>query len=244
MENRQEIAVGRGETGTAMVEARVDPPPGRVERRKARTRQRILEVAETLVRERSVEAVTLDDIADAADIARRSFYHHFDSKHDILVPIARAHTRSLNRRIDLLIEKLPDPAEVVAVGLRHTLRGFVADPLCAWFILHSGLPHDRLREGIGESAARDLERGVHTGRFQLPNQTVLGDIFSGAIVGVLSAYLRNTLTEADLDDVAEYALRLLGLPRSEAHEIAHRPLPPLPADPGEPARHTDPITTE
>ncbi len=205
----------------------------RVARRRERTRQRILEVAEDLVRERGVEAVTIDDITDAADIARRSFYHHFESKHDLLVPVARAHTRSLNRRIDRLIENLDDPAEVVAVGLRHTLRGFVDDPLCAWFILHSGLPHDRLREGIGESAARDLERGVKTGRFLLPNPQVLGDLFSGAVVGVLSAYLNGTVGEADLDDVVEYMLRLLGVPPQDAREITRRPLPPLPADPGE-----------
>jgi AcrR family transcriptional regulator len=230
----------------AAAEAQPVPPAGdgggetdRVARRRARTRRRILEVAEALVRERGVEGVTIDDITEAADIARASFYHHFDSKHDLLVPVARAHTRSLNRRIDRLIENLADPAEVVAVGLRHSLRGFVDDPLCAWFILYSGLPHDRLREGIGESAARDLERGVSTGRFLLPNQKVLGDLFSGAVVGVLSAYLAGTLGEADLDDVVEYMLRLLGVPPSDAREITHRPLSPLPEDPGEENAQTD-----
>jgi AcrR family transcriptional regulator len=236
-----------GETASRETEAVPPAADGRgerdrVTRRRARTRQRILEVAEALARERGVEGVTIDDITDGADIARGSFYHHFDSKHDLLVPIARAHTRSLNRRIDRLIENLPDPAEVVAVGLRHTLRGFVDDPLCAWFILYSGLPHDRLREGIGESAARDLGRGVNTGRFLLPNQKVLGDLFSGAVVGVLSAYLTGTLSEADLDDVVEYMLRLLGVPPSDAREITHRPLSPLPKDPGDEKAETESTT--
>jgi len=209
------------------------PATGRVARRRARTQQRIVEVAEALVRARGVDAVTLDEIADAADIARRSFYHHFESKHALLVPIARTRTQALNRRIDRLIEGRADPAEVVAIGLRHTLRGFAADPLCAWFILHSGLPHDRLREGIGDSAARDLERGARTRRFHLVNTRVLVDLFGGAIVGTLSSYLAGTIGETDLDDVVEYALRVLGVPLREAHEIAHRPLPPLPEDRGE-----------
>ena len=208
-------------------------PTGRVERRRALTRQRILAVAEELVRDRGIEAVTIDEITEAADIARRSFYHHFDSKHDLLVPVARAHTRSLNRSIDCLVENLSDPAEIVSIGLRHTLRGILDDPLCCWFILRSGLPLDRLREGIGESAARDLERGVRTGRFVIPNQAVLGDMLSGAVVGVLSAYLGGSRTEADLDDAVEYVLRLLGVPPAEAREITHRPLPPLPPDPGQ-----------
>jgi AcrR family transcriptional regulator len=217
---------------------------GRVERRRARTRQRILEVAEGLVRSRGVEAVTIDEITAAADIARRSFYHHFDSKHDLLVPVARARTRSLNRSIDCLIEHLSDPAEIVAIGLRHTLRGILDDPLCCWFILRSGLPLDRLREGIGESAARDLERGVRSGRFVIPNQAVLGDMLSGAVVGVLSAYLGGSRTEADLDDAVEGVLRLLGVPLAEAREITHRPLPPLPSEPAEGPRQSQPEPTE
>ena len=208
------------------------PVIGRVERRRARTRKRILEVAEVLVRARGVEAVTIDDITDGADIARRSFYHHFDSKHDLLVPIARARTRALNRRIDRLIEDLTDPAEIVSIGLRHTLRGIVDDPLCRWFILRSGLPHDRLSEGIGDSAARDIDRGVQAGRFRLPNRPVLEHMLGGAVVGVLSAHLAGALTDADLDDAVEYVLRVLGVPPDEAREITRRPLPPLHEEPG------------
>lgn len=214
---------------------RKDPPAtretGRVERRRARTRQRILEVAEELVRGRGVEAVTIDEITEAADIARRSFYLHFDSKHDLLVPVAHARTRSLNRSIDRLIQNVSDPAEIVSIGLRHTLRGILDDPLCGWFILRSGLPFDRLREGIGESAARDLERGVRCGRFVIPNPKVLGDVLSGAVIGVLTAYLGGSRTEADLDDAVEYVLRLFGVPPAEARAITHQPLPRLPRDP-------------
>ena len=217
---------------------------GRVERRRARTRQRILEVAEALVRRRGVEAVTIDEITEAADIARRSFYHHFDSKHDLLVPVARSRTRSLNRSIDCLIENLSDPAEIVSIGLRHTLRGILDDPLCCWFILRSGLPLDRLREGIGESAVRDLERGVRTGRFVIRNPAVLGDLLGGAVVGVLSAYLAGARAEADLDDAVEYVLRLLGVPPAEAREIAHRPLPSIPPEPAAGPRHSRPAPAE
>jgi AcrR family transcriptional regulator len=222
--------VSNEQVGARREALEVPPVTGRVERRRARTRQRILEIAEEMVRSRGVEAVTIDDITEAVDIARRSFYSHFGSKHDVLVPIARAHTKSLNRRIDRLIEGVSDPAEVVAIGLRHTLRGIAADPLCSWFILCSGLPLDRLREGIGASGARDIERGVREGRFSIPNLAVLEEMLGGAVVGVLTAYLAGKLTESVLDDGVGYVLRLLGVPPEEAHEITRRPLPPLPKE--------------
>ena len=78
--------------------------PSRVERRRARVRQRIVEAAEDLTESRGVDGVTIEDITEAADVARRTFYHYFESKHDVVVPIARARTRELNRRIDRVVE--------------------------------------------------------------------------------------------------------------------------------------------
>jgi len=212
---------------------RADAPenrrPGRVERRRARIRERILEAAEELTQSRGVEVVTIEDITEAADVARRTFYHYFESKHDVVVPIARARTRELNRRIDRAVEGVEDPAEVVSIALRHTLRSMPEDPLCAWFIFRSGLPQQRLREGIGESGQRDVSRGVETGRFAVANEAAAGSLLSGAVIGALSGRLEGTLDDDDLDDSVEYLLRLLGVPTGEAREIAHRPLPPLSA---------------
>lgn len=65
-----------------------DLEPTAVEGRRARkareTRQRIAAVALRLVIERGYDETTLDDIAEAADIARRTFFHYFPSKEAIL----------------------------------------------------------------------------------------------------------------------------------------------------------------
>jgi AcrR family transcriptional regulator len=206
------------------------PRPGRVECRRARVRQRILEVTEQLTAARGVDAVTIDDITAAADVARRTFYHYFESKHAALVPIAREHTRELNRRIDRAIARIDDPAEVISVAMRHTLRSMPEDPLCAWFIFHSGLPHKRLREGIGESGYRDLRRGLETGRFVIDNPEAAAVLLSGALIGALGRRLEGMLGDSDVDDAVEHLLRLLGVPVGEARDIAHRPLPALDPD--------------
>ena len=53
-----------------MSEIQIAAREGRVARRRALVRQRILEAAEQLMTERGVDDVTIDDITDAADIAR------------------------------------------------------------------------------------------------------------------------------------------------------------------------------
>jgi AcrR family transcriptional regulator len=205
------------------------PVVGRVARRRAKVRERLLEVTEKLMDERGVDGVTIDDIADAADIARRSFYHHFASKYEILVPIARARTKALNRRIDRLVAAIDDPAEVMSTAMRHALRELADDPLCEWFILHSGLPHERLSEGMGESGMRDTLRAIEAGRFRVANHEVIRLLLSGAFVAIVSARVDGRLGDRDVDDAVEHLLRMFGLHVIEAHDIAHRKLRRLPA---------------
>ncbi len=63
--------------------AAVDPP-GLRERKRQQTRERLTRAAMALFLERGFEATTLDDIAAASDISRRSFFHYFASKEDVV----------------------------------------------------------------------------------------------------------------------------------------------------------------
>lgn len=56
---------------------------GRRERKKAETRQRILECASELFSEKGYVETSLLDITEAADVAPRTFYQHFSSKADV-----------------------------------------------------------------------------------------------------------------------------------------------------------------
>lgn len=71
---------------TMMVKEQVRPEPGSIpapgkrERRRAETQQRIAESAARLAGEHGIAATTIDDIAAAAGIGRATFFRYFDSK--------------------------------------------------------------------------------------------------------------------------------------------------------------------
>lgn len=70
-------------------------PEGRRARKRRETRQRIVDAATKPFLERGDEATTLNDVADAADAARRSVFDYFPTKEDVVVrPRRRARSRA------------------------------------------------------------------------------------------------------------------------------------------------------
>lgn len=62
----------------------MDQAVGLRERKRLATRAAIVDAATTLFLERGVRATTIADIAEAAGLARRTFFLHFASKEDVL----------------------------------------------------------------------------------------------------------------------------------------------------------------
>jgi TetR/AcrR family transcriptional regulator, cholesterol catabolism regulator len=57
---------------------------GRRARRKRQTRDRILDTAVRLFATRGYEETSVDEIAEAADVARQTFFNHFHAKEDVI----------------------------------------------------------------------------------------------------------------------------------------------------------------
>ncbi len=63
--------------------------PSRIERKKAELRRRIIETAVGMFNDKSFHGVTMDEIADAVDIAKGTLYNHFPSKEEIVAAFIR-----------------------------------------------------------------------------------------------------------------------------------------------------------
>ena len=57
---------------------------GRRERKRRETRERIEHAAMTLFLDRGFDATTIEDIAESADVSKRSFFDYFPSKEEVV----------------------------------------------------------------------------------------------------------------------------------------------------------------
>jgi AcrR family transcriptional regulator len=69
------------------------------ERNRRETLQRIADVAMELFVESGYEATTLDEIAAAAGISRRTFFHYFKSKDDVLLAHLEGYSEALKASV-------------------------------------------------------------------------------------------------------------------------------------------------
>lgn len=77
------------------------PVAGRRERRKLEVRRRMVEAAETLFEEKGVQAATVAEICERADVAHKTFFNHFPAKQDLVRAMAEASMEILLEEIEV-----------------------------------------------------------------------------------------------------------------------------------------------
>jgi AcrR family transcriptional regulator len=207
------------------------PGQSRLDRRKARTRQALIDAAVGLIAGGRGERASIQEITEAADIGFGSFYNHFDSKEQLFRTASEEVLERWGKMIDRACTGIDDPAEVFAVSLRISGRLGWTHPDLARFLTGAGLDLLDNPRGLAPRALRDIKLGQATGRFTVPNADVALGAVAGGLLGLLRVHQHHPeqIDETAVDQLAEAILRMLGIPAQEAKRIAARDLPDIDA---------------
>lgn len=197
----------------------------RQSRKRERTRGDLVAAAEQLVAARGIDAISIDDITEAADVAKGTFYTHFADKTDLAVAIGERVRLDLEERITRTNEGVTDAAVRMANGLASTMTFAVSHPvrIRAMLRLQPGVvdPDAPINTGI----KGDVALGVKTKRFTVPSVHV-GVVF---IIGAAMATFARVADDGEhrlkdayafSTDVIATVLVALGLKQTEAARIA------------------------
>ena len=201
--------------------------PTRLDRRKARTRQALIDAAVLLIAEGRGDRASIQEITEAADIGFGSFYNHFESKDQLFETASTEVLERWGRMMDRVSAGVTDPAEVFSLSLRLSARLSWTHREVARFITGAGLDLLDAPEGLAPRALRDIRAGQAAGLFSVADAEVALSAVAGGLIGLLRLHQRHPerVGEDSVDEFAEACLRLLGLPAAKARLVAGLPLP-------------------
>lgn len=197
----------------------------REDRRRARTRTALLSAGLTLFATRPVDAVTIDDIVLAADVAKGSFYNHFPDKDGFAREIAAQVRGAVEAVVAHVNAGVADPAERVARALCIFTRQAADNPerVRAMLRLFPGaaLPDAPMNRGV----RADIQDGLQAGRFlDLPLEA--GVLMAAGVVQIAVARALEPGASGGAESLARGLafglLRGLGLDGEAAGRIAAR----------------------
>jgi AcrR family transcriptional regulator len=203
---------------------------GRVALRQERNREALVQAGYKVMSKKGIDAATMQEIAELADVGAGTVYSYFKSKDDLAVAVLERIMRNLALRIELVTDQFSDPAQVYAYGIRQVLEAATGDKRWKQLLYRSEVIANAIYNAMGPFATRDLEKATKANRLKVSDARITFKLACYAIIGVSLAITRRTLPQSAKDETIVRLLCMTGIGEAEAIELASRPCPPLPPE--------------
>ncbi len=202
----------------------------RSERRKQRNRQALIDAGHHVMSKKGIDAATMMEIAERADVGAGTVYNYFASKDELAMCVMEQVMDRLAQRIEAVTDTFADPGQVYAFGIRNVMVAATTDHRWKWLLRRSEVIADAMYRVLGPYAIRDIRNAVAVGRYSVDDADLAWRLAAYAIVGFSLAVCDQEISPQKIDEVVVSLLGMVGVARAEAWEIARRPCPELPIE--------------
>ena len=202
----------------------------RSDRRKRRNREALLAAGHHVMASKGIDAATMAEIAEIADVGAGTVYNYFASKDDLAMGVMERVMDLLAQRIEAVTNTFDDPGQVYAFGVRNVMKAATTDRRWRWLLRRSEVIADAMYRVMGPYAIRDIRNAVAAGRYRTEDPELAWRMATHAIVGFSLAVCDQKIHIDKMDDAVANLLGMVGVPPEEAWEIALRPCPELPSE--------------
>ena len=193
--------------------------PTRSDRQRQRTRRRLLDAGRTLIAERGVSGLRIQEITERADIALGSFYNYFPAKEDLVEAVVAESLSALAAATLPAVWDDADPAEVVAAANLRFIRLAYDDPDFARLVVNLVHADDLFLAATHPYARVAVERGIANERFVVADiEVTLTAVIGGAFALIRELLAGHQQTGAEIA-FAQHVLASLGLSPSDAAAV-------------------------
>lgn len=184
--------------------------------RRQRTEARILESALAVFAEKGPDAPRIDDFIRAAGIARGTFYNYYRSTEELLEATSHVLEDALIESINIELERLENPLERLATGIRLWLRKAQEDAVWCRFTVRVR----RRAMGVERELGNDLRNAMRAGQIRTVDAQVARDLVVGTILEAMNRMINDTVPATYAQNVTQSILLGLGADRRRAKTLA------------------------
>ena len=197
--------------------------PVKLSSRSERTRAALVRAGRSLFAVHAVDAVAIDDIVQAASVAKGSFYNHFPDKDALL----RAIIAEIRAGIEIAVARanhgVEHPGRRVARAVCVYLRHALDEPERAGVLARMNAGSASLETPMNRGLIEDISAGLASGMFAVATVEV-GVLYVFGLAQVSLARVAETpalgATVALAQQICALLLRGLSVPAAEADLIA------------------------
>jgi AcrR family transcriptional regulator len=202
----------------------------RVERRQRRNREALIEAGYQVMSTKGIDAATMQEIAELADVGAGTIYNYFHSKDDLAIAVLEKVMHRLALRIEAVTNTFTDPAQVYAFGVRTVMRATTEDARWRRLLNRAEVIAEAIFRVMGPFAIRDLQNARSAGRYCFESPELVFRLASHAIIGYGLAVVNGHIGSEFIDEAVVDVLCMAGVDRQIAWELARRPAPQLPPE--------------
>ncbi|WEK46345.1 MAG: TetR/AcrR family transcriptional regulator [Candidatus Andeanibacterium colombiense] len=197
-------------------------------KRRSNTRARLLDAARSLFGREGGRVTRVEDICEAAGIARGTFYNYFPSFDTLQAALFEELSNRFDLAVHLAFEQMEGPAERTCAAIRFYLTHVVEDREWGWGMVNTGMGIGFFPVSVSERVAETIQEGIDAGDFTISNAIAGRDILLGAGLAAATTLLNSKAAPDHIASVASGVLQALGLPAVRARQLASEVIPELP----------------
>lgn len=193
-------------------------------RKKNQTRIKLMDAALELILASGYEDVMTDEIAELADVGRRTFYNHFSNKHECVMTAVKeryaSYAKKFTDNINTPTTEQADIAKVIAIMASNMFQIIASDPVTEKLKHYPLILNEAIAESQRDFITANIAKGAVSGRLTLSfPPEILEPIASWGFVGlVITAIDRNSQVK-DSYIWAEFILKNLSLDDTEISKL-------------------------
>lgn len=196
-------------------------------KKKARTRQQLLDAALRIYARKGAGELALNELAEEAGVSNGTVYNYFRTREEVLEAVGLELAVQLSRQVAEVSIGISNGAERLVIGVRTFLLRAQQDPEWASALISVVRYAQGMRAAFAHYVRADLQAGFEQGDFRYQDEEIALVLVIAATTGAMATVVEGRVAAHHDSIVAEMILLALGVPARKAQRIASLPMPPL-----------------